>query len=81
MSMQNISVIFTPAIFHDHNQAENVGEWCTDKVLEDLIHHCDQVFGCDNNDDEKLAASLETQQQQHHQKTGCSSEIIPRSTT
>jgi hypothetical protein len=37
MSMKNLSVIFTPALFHDHNQAENAGEWYSDKVLEDLI--------------------------------------------
>lgn len=42
--MKNLSVIFTPALFHDHNQAENAGEWYADKVLEDLILHHDTLF-------------------------------------
>lgn len=42
--MKNLSVIFTPALFHDHNQAENAGEWITDKVFEDLIYHHSIVF-------------------------------------
>lgn len=44
MNMKNLSVIFTPALFHDHNQAENAGEWVTDKVFEDLIFHHEIVF-------------------------------------
>ncbi|CEG76018.1 hypothetical protein RMATCC62417_10977 [Rhizopus microsporus] len=37
MTIKNLSLMFTPAIFHDHNQAENNGDWYADKVLEDLI--------------------------------------------
>lgn len=44
MHLQNLSVIFTPAIFHDFNQAENPGEWCIDKVFEDLILHHKKLF-------------------------------------
>ncbi|KAG0173817.1 hypothetical protein DFQ30_006941 [Apophysomyces sp. BC1015] len=44
MNMQNLSVIFTPAIFHDHNKADNAGEWYSDKVLEDLIVHHATLF-------------------------------------
>ncbi|KAF7722543.1 hypothetical protein EC973_002967 [Apophysomyces ossiformis] len=44
MNIQNLSVIFTPAIFHDHNKADNAGEWYSDKVLEDLILHHKELF-------------------------------------
>ncbi|KAI8140125.1 hypothetical protein BJV82DRAFT_671897 [Fennellomyces sp. T-0311] len=44
MNMQNLSLIFTPAIFHDHNNAENAGEWCVDKVFSDLITHHQTLF-------------------------------------
>ncbi|GAA5810513.1 hypothetical protein MFLAVUS_003936 [Mucor flavus] len=44
MTIKNLSVIFTPALFHDHNQAENVGEWYCDKVLEDLICQFQDIF-------------------------------------
>lgn len=44
MTLKNLSVIFTPALFHDHNQAENAGEWVTDKIFEDLIFHHQNIF-------------------------------------
>ncbi|GAA5804389.1 hypothetical protein HPULCUR_009878 [Helicostylum pulchrum] len=44
MTIKNLSVIFTPALFHDHNQAENVGEWYCDRVLEDLICQYQVIF-------------------------------------
>lgn len=42
--MQNLSVVFTPAIFHDHNNAEVPGEWRCDSVFEDLITHHKTLF-------------------------------------
>ncbi|CAO3592178.1 unnamed protein product [Absidia cylindrospora] len=44
MTLQNLSVIFTPAIFHDFNQAEHPGEWHMDTVFEDLITYYDALF-------------------------------------
>ncbi|KAI9499109.1 hypothetical protein BDB00DRAFT_866603 [Zychaea mexicana] len=44
MNVQNLALIFTPAIFHDHNNAENPGEWCNDKVFSDLITHHHTLF-------------------------------------
>ncbi|CAO3593128.1 unnamed protein product [Absidia cylindrospora] len=44
MNLQNLSVIFTPAIFHDFNQAEHPGEWHADTVFEDLITYYDALF-------------------------------------
>jgi hypothetical protein len=44
MTIKNLSVVFTPALFHDHNQAENNGEWYSDKVLEDLIRYHKTLF-------------------------------------
>ncbi|CAO3594059.1 unnamed protein product [Absidia cylindrospora] len=44
MNIQNLSYMFTPAIFHDHNQAEQPGEWRSDLVFEDLVFHHDVVF-------------------------------------
>ncbi|KAG2179647.1 hypothetical protein INT44_006495 [Umbelopsis vinacea] len=44
MNIQNLSLIFTPAIFHDHNQAQNPGEWFADCVLEDLIVNYEKLF-------------------------------------
>ncbi|KAJ2963259.1 hypothetical protein NQZ79_g1694 [Umbelopsis isabellina] len=44
MNIQNLSLIFTPVIFHDHNQAQNPGEWFSDCVLEDLIMHQEKLF-------------------------------------
>lgn len=55
--MKNLSVIFTPALFHDHNQAENNGEWYSDKVLEDLILQHETLF-----------VNAEKQQQQQQQQ-------------
>lgn len=57
MTMKNLSVIFTPALFHDHNQAENNGEWYSDKVLEDLILQHETLF-----------ENAERQQQQKQQQ-------------
>ncbi|KAI9022837.1 hypothetical protein CLU79DRAFT_750995 [Phycomyces nitens] len=45
MHIQNLSVIFTPAIFKDYNQAEVPGEWANDVVFEDLVYHYKEVFG------------------------------------
>jgi RhoGAP domain len=44
MNIQNLSLIFTPAIFHDHNQAQTPGEWFSDCVLEDLILNYEKLF-------------------------------------
>ncbi|KAI8149325.1 hypothetical protein BJV82DRAFT_587562 [Fennellomyces sp. T-0311] len=45
MTIQNLSLMFTPAIFQDHNQAQrSPGEWYSDCVLEDLIVNCDTLF-------------------------------------
>ncbi|CAO3631470.1 unnamed protein product [Cunninghamella blakesleeana] len=44
MNLQNLSVIFTPAIFHDFNQAENPGEWHADTVFEDLVTYYEPLF-------------------------------------
>lgn len=44
MNMQNLSVVFTPAIFHDHNNAEVPGEWRCDSVFEDLVTHHHTLF-------------------------------------
>lgn len=45
MSAQNISLVFTPALFHDHNQAQrSPGEWYNDCVIEDLVMNCDTLF-------------------------------------
>ncbi|KAI8074342.1 uncharacterized protein B0P05DRAFT_512943 [Gilbertella persicaria] len=63
MNLKNLSVIFTPAIFHDHNQAENAGEWYSDKVLEDLILQHETLFV----DAENQIKTLQQQQQQQQQ--------------
>jgi hypothetical protein len=44
MNIQNLSVIFTPAIFHDHNKGGVPGEWGSDCVLEDLIQNHETLF-------------------------------------
>ncbi|KAI8979993.1 hypothetical protein BDB01DRAFT_725565, partial [Pilobolus umbonatus] len=45
MTAGNITLIFTPAIFHDLNHAEtSPGEWREDCVLKDLILNSDTVF-------------------------------------
>lgn len=44
MTIKNLSVIFTPALFHDHNQVENAGEWYSDIVLQDLIQQYESLF-------------------------------------
>ncbi|KAI9476413.1 MAG: hypothetical protein EXX96DRAFT_577119 [Benjaminiella poitrasii] len=57
MTMKNLSVIFTPALFHDHNQAENAGEWYADKVLEDLIFLHETLFVDAENQSKEQAAN------------------------
>ena len=45
MTIKNLSLMFTPAIFQDHNQAQrSPGEWYSDCVLEDLIVNCETLF-------------------------------------
>ncbi|KAI8646100.1 hypothetical protein BD408DRAFT_380956 [Parasitella parasitica] len=45
MSTNNLTLIFTPAIFQDLNHAQNSpGEWAKDCVLEDLILNCQDIF-------------------------------------
>ncbi|KAI7857867.1 hypothetical protein BDC45DRAFT_532165 [Circinella umbellata] len=66
MNLQNLSLIFTPAIFHDHNHAEVPGEWRTDCVLEDMMLYYEPLFAnaeiqCQNN------AAVAQQQQQQQQ--------------
>ncbi|KAL0088291.1 hypothetical protein F4703DRAFT_1845368 [Phycomyces blakesleeanus] len=56
MNLQNLSYIFTPSIFQDHNQAENAGEWYSDKVLQDLILHYETLFS-DNEEELKILPS------------------------
>ncbi|KAI7865381.1 hypothetical protein BDF14DRAFT_1826494 [Spinellus fusiger] len=56
MSISNLSLIFTPAIFQDHNQAQrSPGEWFSDCVLEDLIMNHSSLFG---NKDIQNASSI-----------------------
>lgn len=63
MTIKNLSVIFTPALFHDHNQAENVGEWYSDKVLEDLIYQHQDIFINAENQNRILQEQRKLQQQ------------------
>jgi hypothetical protein len=44
MNIQNLSVMFTPAIFQDHNKGGIPGEWGSDCVLEDLIQNHEELF-------------------------------------
>ncbi|KAG1149509.1 hypothetical protein G6F37_003101 [Rhizopus arrhizus] len=45
MTVSNLTLIFTPAIFQDLNHAQNaVGEWAKDCVLEDLILNNNDIF-------------------------------------
>ncbi|KAI8577153.1 hypothetical protein K450DRAFT_302122 [Umbelopsis ramanniana AG] len=44
MNIQNLSVMFTPAIFQDHNKGSLPGEWGSDCVLEDLIQNHETLF-------------------------------------
>ncbi|KAG1246616.1 hypothetical protein G6F68_014563 [Rhizopus microsporus] len=45
MTISNLTLIFTPAIFQDLNHAQNaVGEWAKDCVLEDLILNNNDIF-------------------------------------
>ncbi|CAO3629790.1 unnamed protein product [Cunninghamella blakesleeana] len=41
MTINNLSLIFTPAIFHDHNQPQ---AWVKDCVLEDLLTNVNTLF-------------------------------------
>ncbi|KAI8382980.1 Rho GTPase activation protein [Blakeslea trispora] len=64
MTLKNLSVIFTPALFHDHNQAENAGEWYSDKVLEDLVLRHDMLFAGAQSQIEKLEIPTTTAAQE-----------------
>ncbi|KAI8991761.1 hypothetical protein BDF20DRAFT_984371 [Mycotypha africana] len=45
MTISNLTLIFTPAIFQDLNNAQNSpGEWAKDCVLEDLINNYQVIF-------------------------------------
>ena len=44
MTINNLTLIFTPAIFQDLNHAQSPGEWAKDCVLEDLIINADDIF-------------------------------------
>ncbi|KAK4522025.1 uncharacterized protein ATC70_004564 [Mucor velutinosus] len=45
MTTNNLTLIFTPAIFQDLNHAQNSpGEWAKDCVLEDLIMNSQDIF-------------------------------------
>lgn len=44
MNLQNLSVVFTPAIFQDHNHGEIPGDWRVDSVFEDLVTYHDRLF-------------------------------------
>ncbi|KAI7881960.1 RhoGAP-domain-containing protein [Lichtheimia hyalospora FSU 10163] len=44
MNIQNLSVVFTPAIFHDHNNSGVPGEWHTDCVFEDMLLYHEPLF-------------------------------------
>ncbi|RCH91856.1 hypothetical protein CU098_000636, partial [Rhizopus stolonifer] len=44
MTTNNLTLIFTPAIFQDLNHAQSPGEWAKDCVLEDLIHNAQAIF-------------------------------------
>ncbi|KAI8378026.1 uncharacterized protein BYT42DRAFT_365062 [Radiomyces spectabilis] len=45
MTMKNLSLIFTPAIFQDHNRTQrSPGEWYADCVLEDLLVNYETLF-------------------------------------
>ncbi|KAL1918171.1 uncharacterized protein VTP21DRAFT_3437 [Calcarisporiella thermophila] len=54
MTLSNLSLIFTPVIFHDHNQSDAPSQpkatgmsgldWFDDCVLSDLICYADEVF-------------------------------------
>lgn len=83
MSMQNLEVIFTPAIFHDHNQAEVPGEWCSDKVLPDLIFNHERLFArVNDNKDEKTAVdNNDMAWQQQRQQSNISTDSTKPSTS
>ncbi|KAI9260653.1 hypothetical protein BDA99DRAFT_512774 [Phascolomyces articulosus] len=56
MTIKNLSLMFTPAIFQDHNQAQrSPGEWYSDCVLEDLIVNCETLFA---NKDLRSASAI-----------------------
>lgn len=82
MNMQNLEVIFTPAIFHDHNQAEVPGEWCSDKVLPDLIFNHEKLFSRMNDQkDEKTAVDSDITWQQQRQQSNISTDSTKASTS
>ncbi|KAI7903408.1 uncharacterized protein BX663DRAFT_508491 [Cokeromyces recurvatus] len=61
MTMKNLSFIFTPALFHDHNQAENAGEWYADKVIDDLILQHETLFVDAENQSKEQATMMANQ--------------------
>jgi hypothetical protein len=67
MNIKNLSVIFTPALFHDHNQAESAGEWYSDKVLEDLVLQYQTLFVRAENRSRLIAEQFRQQRQQQAQ--------------
>lgn len=69
MTIKNLSVIFTPALFHDHNQAETcTGEWYCDKVLEDLVLQHQTLFIRAENQIKLMAQQQLLQQRQQQIK-------------
>ncbi|KAI9243653.1 Rho GTPase activation protein [Sporodiniella umbellata] len=44
MTLKNLALIFTPAIFHDQNQSDTSQESYAQKVLEDLVKHHDSLM-------------------------------------
>ncbi|KAI8147669.1 hypothetical protein BJV82DRAFT_596454 [Fennellomyces sp. T-0311] len=66
MNIQNLSLIFTPAIFHDHNQAEMPGEWRTDCVFEDMLLYHEPLFTYAEAQSQNAA---QHSQQYHHQQS------------
>ncbi|KAG1151006.1 hypothetical protein G6F38_001630 [Rhizopus arrhizus] len=45
MNIKNLSLMFAPAIFHDHTQADNTRDWYALKILQDLVQNY-QTLNC-----------------------------------
>lgn len=43
MGIKNLTLMFTPALFHDQNQADNSQDWYALKILQDLVKHHDTL--------------------------------------
>ncbi|ORX48563.1 hypothetical protein DM01DRAFT_1385490 [Hesseltinella vesiculosa] len=70
MNVQNLSYMFTPAIFHDHNQADSgQGEWKSDLVFQDLILNHDKVFTNVRTQLKQLEQQRRQRQQVREQRT------------